>query len=134
MDTELAQLQARATRAPVRAIGWGGSADDVPGRDTLFNTILETAGATNLGARAAGPASFDIEQVLRARPQVLLRGAAYAAAPAMRNRVAQHPALRQQHYRVVTYPEAVYGCALPRAATLTVQLADELDRLRQPAP
>lgn len=138
MDAELAQLQARATReparAPVRAIGWGGAADDVPGRDTLFNTILETAGATNLGARATGPASFDIEQVLRARPQVLLRGAAYAEAPALRNRIAQHPALRQQQYHVVSYPEAVYGCALPRAATLTVQLADELDKLRRAGP
>jgi len=134
MDSELAQLHARAMRPPVRAIGWGGSADDVPGRDTLFNTILETAGATNLGARATGPASFDIEQVLRARPQVLLRGATYASAPAMRNRIAQHPALRQQHYRVVAYPEAVYGCAVPRAATLTVELADELDRLREAAP
>jgi iron complex transport system substrate-binding protein len=134
MDAELAQLQSRPVPAPVRAIGWGGAADDVPGRDTLFNTILETAGAINLGARAAGSASFDIEQVLRARPQLLLRGAAYASAPAMRNRIAQHPALRQQHYRVLTYPEAVYGCAVPRAAALTLQLADELDQMRAVRP
>jgi len=131
MDADLALLRSRPAHAPVRAIGWGGAADDVPGRDTLFNTILETAGAINLGARATGPASFDIEQVLRVQPQVLLRGAAYAAAPAMRNQIAAHPALRQQHYSVITYPEAVYGCAVPRAAALTVQLADELDRLRQ---
>jgi iron complex transport system substrate-binding protein len=131
MERELAQLQARHGAQPVRAIGWGGSAEDVPGRDTMFNTILESAGATNLGARPMGLRSFDIEQVLRARPQVLLRGAAYSAHPALRNRIAEHPALRVLDYRSVSYPEAVYGCAVPRAATLAVQLADVLDAVRE---
>lgn len=129
MDAHLARLEA-VPATPVRALGWGGSGDDVPGRDTIFNTILETAGATNLGARDAGNASFDIEQVLLARPQVLMRGAAYAASPALRNRVAGHPALRGQHHQVLTYPEAVYGCAVPRAAELAVQLAVQLDAVR----
>jgi len=130
MDKELAQLPARVAARPVRAIGWGGSADDVPGRDTLFNTILESAGATNLGARANGTQSFDVEQVLRVRPQVLLRGAAYGAHPALRNHIAEHPALRALDYRSVSYPEAVYGCAVPRAATLAVQLSAVLNAVR----
>lgn len=130
MDADLARLREHAARAPVRVIGWGGSGDDVPGRDTLFNTILESAGAINLGARDSGPASFDIEQVLMARPQVLMRGATYASSPALRNRIASHPALRTQGYRTLTYPEAVYGCAVPRASTLALELAGELDSLR----
>jgi iron complex transport system substrate-binding protein len=134
MDKELAQLRNRRPSQPVRAIGWGGSADDVPGRDTLFNTILESAGATNLGARANGTQSFDVEQVLRVRPQVVLRGAAYGAHPALRNRIAAHPALRALDYRSVSYPEAVYGCAVPRAATLAVQLSEVLDAVRAGNP
>lgn len=133
MDAQLAQLQEHAARRPVRVIGWGGAGDDVPGRDTLFNTILESAGAINLGALDSGQASFDIERVLRVRPQVLMRGAAYAAAPAWRNRVAEHPALRAQRYRTLMYPEAVYGCAVPRAATLAVQLAGQLETVRREA-
>ena len=39
----------------------------------------------------------------------------------------QHPALRALDLRTVSYPEAVYGCAVPRAATLALQLADVLD-------
>jgi len=134
MDADLARLHSRQDRAPVRVIGWGGSGDDVPGRDTVFNTILEAAGAINLGARDKGPSSFDIEQVLLSHPQVLMRGATYASSPALRNRIAEHPALRAQGYRTLTYPEAVYGCAVPRAASLAVQLAKELDGLRGGSP
>jgi iron complex transport system substrate-binding protein len=126
MDTALEQLALRGPVTPVRAIGWSGAGDDVPGRDTMFNTILETAGIVNLGARA-GTASFDLEQVLRARPQVLLRGAAYAGKPALRNEQARHRALRALPGLVtIEYPEAVYGCGVPRAAHLALELARTL--------
>jgi iron complex transport system substrate-binding protein len=129
MDAKLHQLsQRRATQ--VRAIGWSGAGDDVPGADTMFNTILETAGGVNLAARAAGIGSFDLEQLLHARPQVLLRGAAYAAKPALRSEVAQHRVLRGLPDLVtIEYPEAVYGCGVPSAAQLAVELARNLDRV-----
>ena len=131
MDAELFGLAQRRPAVPLRAIGWGGAGDDVPGKDTMFNTIIETAGAVNLAARAAGMASFDLEQLLRARPQVLLRGAAYAAKPALRNEVAGHRALRALPDLVtIEYPEAVYSCGLPSAAHLAVELAAKLDRVR----
>jgi iron complex transport system substrate-binding protein len=126
MDAELAQLAHRLPAVPYRAIGWSGAGDDVPGRDTMFNTILETAGAVNLGARA-GTGSLDLEQVLRARPQLLMRGAAYASKPALRNEVAKHPVLRAlPGLATFEYPEAVYGCGVPRAAHLAAALADRL--------
>jgi iron complex transport system substrate-binding protein len=129
MDADLAQLAHRKPAVPIRAIGWSGAGDDVPGRDTMFNTILETAGAINLGARA-GSGSFDLEQVLHARPQVLLRGAAYGSKPALRNEAAQHRVLRAlPGLTTLEYPEAVYGCGVPRAAQLAAVLADRLSRL-----
>jgi iron complex transport system substrate-binding protein len=131
MDTELAQLRSRLPAVPVRAIGWGGAGDDVPGSDTLFNTILATAGAVNLAARSGARSSFDLEQVLHARPQVLLRGASYGSKPALRNEVAHHRVLRAlPDLRTIEYPEGVYGCGVPRASQLAVQLADQLDLLR----
>jgi ABC-type Fe3+-hydroxamate transport system substrate-binding protein len=131
MDAELAQLRRRQPATPVRAIGWGGAGDDVPGSDTLFNTILETAGAVNLAARPGARSSFDLEQVLHAQPQVLLRGASYGSKPALRNAVARHRALRALPDLVtIEYPEAVYGCGVPRASQLALQLADQLDLLR----
>jgi iron complex transport system substrate-binding protein len=126
MDADLARLARRQPAVPYRAIGWSGAADDVPGRDTLFNTILETAGAINLGARE-GAGSFDLEQVLLARPQVLLRGSAYGNMPALRNEVARHRVLDALPELItIEYPEAVYGCAVPRAAHLAAALADRL--------
>jgi iron complex transport system substrate-binding protein len=127
MDADLAQLADTRPVNPVRVIGWGGTGEDVPGRDTLFNTILETAGGVNLAALASGPRSFDLEQVLLARPQVVMRGAAYAAKPALRNSVATQRALRAQPaIRMITYPESVYGCAVPRASQLALELAATL--------
>lgn len=133
MDADLARLQQGRPAVPMRAIGWSGAGDDVPGSDTLFNTIIQTAGAINLGARSSGPGSFDLEQVLRARPEVLLRGAAYASKPALRSEVARHPALRAlPGLTTIEYPEAVYGCGVPRASRLALELADQLRTLRGP--
>lgn len=123
MDARLARLAATQPRERVRVIGWSGSSSDVPGRDTLFDTILTTAGGSNLGARPAGLGSFDLEQVLATRPQLLLRGAAYAAAPAMRNEVAQHRIIRRLYGQAQRlYPEALYGCGVPRAAVAAEEL------------
>ncbi len=132
MDAQLAQLRGRRPAVPVRAIGWSGAADDVPGSDTMFNTILETAGAVNIAARGAGGSSFDLEQVLMARPEVLLRGVAYGSKPALRSDVAHHRVLRRLPDLVtIEYPEAVYGCGVPRAAQLAAQLADSLGRIHR---
>lgn len=131
MDARLSALAARRSAVPVRTIGWSGAGDDVPGADTMFNTILETAGGVNLAARAAGAGSFDLEQLLLARPQVLLRGAAYSAKPALRNEVARHRVLRGLPDLVtIEYPEAVYGCGVPSAAQLAEELAGKLEQAR----
>ncbi|MEO8316202.1 MAG: ABC transporter substrate-binding protein [Pseudomonadota bacterium] len=129
MDAELALLEHRRPAVPLRAIGWSGAGDDVPGRDTMFNTILESAGGINLGARA-GKGSFDLEQVLRSRPQVLLRGGAYGSKPALRSELAQHPVLRAvPGLAIVDYPEAVFGCGVPHAAHLAIGLAERFGEL-----
>lgn len=129
MDAVLAQAAAARPATPLRAIGWSGAGEDVPGADTLFNTILTTAGAVNMAARAHGTGSFDLEQVVRARPQVLLRGSAYADDRSLRGAVAMHPVLRDQPLAVVAYPDGVYGCGVPRAADLALALARRLAAL-----
>jgi iron complex transport system substrate-binding protein len=126
MDADLARLARTRPMNPVRVIGWGGTGEDVPGHDTLFNTILETAGGVNLAALDHGPRSFDLEQVLLADPQVVMRGAAYSSKPALRNSVATHRALRTQRARMITYPEAVFGCGVPRASRLALDLSATL--------
>ena len=134
MDATLLQLSRTQPLQPLRVIGWSGGSD-VPGRDTLFDAILSAAGAVNVGAAAQGRSDFDLEQLLQLRPEVLMRGAAYASTPSVRNEVAAHRVVRKLYAGAqLTYPEAVYGCGVPRAAELALQLRGQLLGLRRPQP
>ena len=130
MDADLAEVARLRPAAPVRAIGWSGAAEDVPGEDTLFNTILVTAGGVNLAALPSGRRGFDLEQVLRARPQLLLRGTSHAADRALRGAAADHPALRDlPGLAVMEYPEGAWACGVPAVAGYALHLARMLREL-----
>jgi iron complex transport system substrate-binding protein len=130
MDEALAGIAALPVAAPVRAIGWDGAAGDVPGADTLFNTILSTAGAQNIAARPTGRGGFDLEQVLRARPRVLLRGTSSTGGDSLRGELARHPVLRAvPGMTVIDYPESAWACGVPAAADYARALADTLRAL-----
>jgi iron complex transport system substrate-binding protein len=124
MDEQLAAAAALRPAVPVRAIGWSGAAEDVPGADTLFNTILTTAGAINLAARPVGSNAFDLEAVLRERPRLLLRGRSYGEGRAVRSSVANHRVLRAlPGLAVIDYPEGAWACGIPAAAGAALDLA-----------
>jgi iron complex transport system substrate-binding protein len=130
MDATLAQVAALRVTPPVRAVGWNGAAEDVPGSDTLFNTILTTAGAVNLAARSGASRGFDLEQILRARPQLLLRGSSYASDRSLRSSIADHPALRAlPGVAIVEYSEGAWACGVPAAAGQALDLARTLRTL-----
>jgi iron complex transport system substrate-binding protein len=127
MDLRLAALGRTRPDLPVRVIGWGGSGSDVPGRDTLFNTLLETAGGVNVGVLAPRQGGFDVERVVMTHPQALLRGVSYGATPALRNEAARHRLLRRLYPQgQLTYPEALFGCGVPQAAAAAQALQRSL--------
>lgn len=135
MDADLAQTAAVRALVPVRAIGWSGAAEDVPGADTLFNTILTTAGAVNIAALPTGRRGFDLEQVLRARPQLLLRGTSHAGDSSVRSGAADHPVLRAlPGLSIIEYHEGAWACGVPAAAGHALALARELANLPAPDP
>jgi iron complex transport system substrate-binding protein len=130
MDAELALIEVERPYPPVRVMGWGGASEDVPSGETLFNTILETAGGMNVAAQASRR-GYDVEKVLRLSPEVLMRGAAYTGKPALRDVAALHPALRQRYAgRTLTYPEGIYGCGGPQAARWAHDLSRSLQAMR----
>jgi iron complex transport system substrate-binding protein len=130
MDAQLAQLHALRPVEPIPAIGWSGASEDVPGTDTLFNAIVEAAGAVNLAARPSGMSGFDLEQVLRLRPRLLLRGTTQAGDSALRSGVANHPVLRAlPGLEVLEYPEGAWACGVPAAAEHALDLARRLRAL-----
>ncbi len=130
MDAQLAEVATLRAKVPLRAIGWSGAAEDVPGEDTLFNTILVTAGAVNIAARPVGSSGFDLEEVLRARPRVLLRGIAYDDHRSLRSGLADHPVLRASPgLTIIDYPEGAWACGVPAAAEYALELARTLRAL-----
>lgn len=130
MDESLAEAHALRPPEPVRAIGWSGASEDVPGNDTLFNAIVQAAGAVNLAARPSGMSGFDLEQVLRLRPRLLLRGVSHAGDSAVRSAVADHPALRAvPGLAIIEYSEADWACGVPAAAGHALELARRLRAL-----
>jgi len=130
MDARLEEIAALRAPKAVRAIGWSGAAGDVPGADTMFNTILTTAGAINLAARPAGSSGFDLEEVLRARPQLLLRGISYGEGRALRSGTANHRVLHAlPGLAIIEYPEGAWACGVPAVAAHALDLARKLRAL-----
>jgi iron complex transport system substrate-binding protein len=135
MDARLGALERGRPATPIRVIGWGGGGNDVPGTDTLFNTLLESAGGINVGALREEQGGFDVERVVLRRPRALLRGVAYGATPALRNEAANHRLLRRLYPRgQLTYPEALFGCGVPHAAVAAQTLQRSLLELAGDGP
>jgi iron complex transport system substrate-binding protein len=134
MDAQLAATAALRASTPVRAIGWSGAAEDVPGRDTLFDTIVTTAGGLNIAAQPMGGSSFDLERVLRQKPRLLLRGTAQDGDRTVRSWAANHRVLQAlPGLSTIEYSEGAWACGVPRAAGHALELARQLRALAEPA-
>jgi iron complex transport system substrate-binding protein len=127
MDATLAAVRRDRPAQPIRVAAWSGDGY-VPGKGTLFNRVLRTAGGINVAATTSGQrsGSFDIEQLLMADPEVLAYGADQPA-PALKTDTADHPLLRRLYAgRRITYPELPVECGLPQTAQAAQQLQREL--------
>ena len=112
MDADLRTMEEHRPAQAIRVAGWGGGGY-VPGRDTLFNTLLEAAGGTNVAATGG---YYDVEALIAARPQVLAFGDDYIGTPSLRRDQDEHPALlKAVGHRRVVYPSAAFACGLPRS-------------------
>ncbi len=117
MDRTLADLAASAPPKPFVVAAWSG--DSVPGRKTLANAIIEAAGAVNIASRLDSErySSFGVEELLAARPDVLMYAASSAERPSLTDLGAQNRVLRERYAgRRITYPETLYNCGVPQSA------------------
>jgi iron complex transport system substrate-binding protein len=123
MDATLSGLSADKPSVVIRVSGWNGGGS-IPGRGTLFDAILTAAGGVNIASSLPDTrsGSFDIEELLMARPDVLAYGADSNGTPALRTDEDQHPLiLRIYKNRRVKYPEVLYSCGVPEIADATVE-------------
>ena len=128
MDATLSELSADKPSGVIRVSGWnaGGS---IPGKGTLFDAILTTAGGVNIASSLpdSRSGSFDIEELLMARPDVLAYGADSNGTPALRTDADQHPLiLKIYKNRRIRYPEVLYSCGVPEIADATQEFQSKL--------
>jgi iron complex transport system substrate-binding protein len=124
MDSTLRELAASRPRQAIRVAAWG-EGGSLPGKGTLFDAILSAAGGVNIAATLEGGAytSFDMEQLLAARPDVLAYSSDLTDTPGRNTEVAQHPLIRKLYAgRTITYPGALYSCGVVESADAAAAL------------
>jgi iron complex transport system substrate-binding protein len=128
MDATLNRLATGKPSGVIRVSGWNGGGS-IPGKGTLFDAILTAAGGVNIASSLPDTrsGSFDIEELLMARPDVLAYGADSNGTPALRTDADQHPLiLKLFGNRRVKYPEVLYSCGVPEIADATVEFRSNL--------
>lgn len=130
MDQQLAEL-GRQPRLPLVVAAWSGGGI-VLGRGTLTDAIITAAGARNLAADqgALGFGNFDVETLLRVRPDALIQTDPRLARPTLQREQGRHRVVRRLYAgRTVGVPEAAYSCGLPQSADAAVALRRALSSI-----
>jgi iron complex transport system substrate-binding protein len=127
MDLTLLELEATKPPRSLRVAAWG-EGGSIPGKGTLFDSILLAAGAVNVANSEGGAyESFGIEQLIFARPDILAFARNITDTPGLNTELAQHPLILKLYSgRTVTYPGALYSCGVPESADAAVALRASL--------
>jgi iron complex transport system substrate-binding protein len=73
--------------------------------------------------------SFDLEQLLQARPDVLASGSDNSSFPSLHSDESMHPIVRKLYAgRRISYPSALYSCGVVESADAAVALRASLIR------
>lgn len=104
---------------------WYSSNGVVVGGDTLENELMQHAGLHNLALdkHITGFAQIDLEELVLARPQVIIVESSDIEAFSLAREYIKHPALQQNNTRIITLPSSFSGCSAP-------VLADVIKALR----
>jgi iron complex transport system substrate-binding protein len=127
MDATLRQLASAPPHPVIRVAGWGGGGF-VPGRHSLFNSVLTAAGGTNIAGDNGG--YYDVESLIAAKPDILAYGDDYIDTPSLRMDQNAHPLLLKLFAgRRILYPTAFYACGLPQSADAAAALRATMRRV-----
>jgi len=130
MDSTLRELAGSKPLQNIRVAAWG-EGGSIPGKGTMFDSILTAAGGVNIAASIDRGAytSFGVEQLLMAHPDILAYASHLTDAPGLNTDLAQHPLLLKLYAgRTVTYPGALYSCGVVESADAAVALRASLLR------
>lgn len=128
MDATLRELAESKPHQTIRVVAWG-EGGSIPGKGTLFDAILQAAGGTNVVPAASNRAytSFDVEQLLMARPDVIAYPSNTSDTPGRNTDLALHPLILKLYAgKRIVYPSALFSCGVPASAQAAVALRADL--------
>jgi iron complex transport system substrate-binding protein len=131
MNATLRELAASRPSRPVTVAAWTGSGS-VPGRGTLTDEIIRVAGGINIAAALPDSrhGSFDVEQLLAARPDAILKGENSWNRASLNASRAAHPVIQRLYRgRRITFSDPLYTCGLPQTANAARDLRRALAML-----
>ncbi|HWV16785.1 MAG TPA: ABC transporter substrate-binding protein [Cellvibrio sp.] len=109
---------------------WYSSNGVVVAGDTLENEIMQRAGFHNLALdkNLSGFAQMDLEDLILARPQVIIVESADTEAFSLAGEYLQHPVLRKNNTRVLQLPATLSLCSAPVVADVLGELAKNMQQ------
>jgi iron complex transport system substrate-binding protein len=131
MDATLSSLSQRKLPRDIHVAAWGDGGS-IPGRGTLFDAILRAAGGINVAPSNSTRAytSFDVEQLLAARPDIIAYPSDIDATPGRNTAVALHPLVMKLYAgKRVAYSSALYSCGTPASAEAAMSLRQKLESI-----
>lgn len=129
MDATLSSLSQHKLPRDIRVAAWG-EGGSIPGRGTLFDAILRAAGGINVAPSNSARAytSFDVEQLLAARPDVIAYPSDVGTTAGRNTAAALHPLLMKLYAgKRVAYSGALYSCGTPASAEAARALQRSLE-------
>ncbi|MCG2841622.1 ABC transporter substrate-binding protein [Sandaracinobacter sp. RS1-74] len=127
MDGKFAEL-ARDPGPPIRVVAWDRTGF-AAGEGTLYDVILEAAGARNLarGPQVAGYRRPDMEVLLETQPTLLVQGSNDAKASSLGDDVMRHRLVKRLWGdRTLFIRQAYYVCGTPMVADAAIELRAQL--------
>ncbi len=136
-DTGLSNTKNALADFHYRALVYGANGFSA-GVPSLFNDVLNHVGLVNIAARPgqSGWVNMSVEDVLRAKPDLLILGEYRIGSPSMANLVLQHPAIgaMRRDRPVVSVPTALWNCGTPFLVTATETLRDQVRQVAGRTP
>ena len=128
MDAALGQLAAHPG-PPLRVAAWDGGGF-AASAGSMYDALLRAAGARNVAAERGSPADGggpSVEQLLAARPDLLVEGGPGSDYPGPRTAVLDNPIVRRLWGgRTVFLSARDYECGTPFSAAGALRLRDAL--------
>jgi len=133
LEKQIARLDAQKQDQELIPAFWYSSNSVVVGDHTLENELMTRAGFYNLALdqHINGFAQLDLEDLILAKPEVLIIEASDVPAFSLAQEYVHHPALSKNNVKILTLPATLSVCIAPIATDVIDNLIQQKQKLQE---